>query len=136
MPKIKLTEQEKLEGLNKLMKTMLEIEPLVEFKEPKNDIDAQQKYSLAQCYKDKGFREYLENAINQQTKYAATNGVDIVDRVHHQARVILLKELLVVCKNCYKELENVKIKSKAVMNGSYDGRTFIQEEINAVDQKG
>lgn len=130
----KLTEQEKIQGLNKLLSGMLGAEPLVEYREPSNDLVQEWNYALAKMYADKGFRTYLENAVNLSTKSAVTKSDDIVSLVYNKARVIAFKELLIVSKNAFEHLNKLKnVKSKTIKEVE-DGRTVTREEITEVPQ--
>ena len=100
--------KEKIEVVNELLAQMLGSEPLVEFKEPINEIEAEQNYALAQMYSNRGFRSYLENAINRSIKSAVINSDDMTTLCYNKSRVILLKELLIVAKKSFENLEKIK----------------------------
>ena len=129
MMKTKLTEQEKIQGLNRLLNSMLGAEPLVEYKEPSNDLIAEWNYALAKMYSDKGFRSYLENAVNLSTKSAVIKSDDIVSLVYNKARIIAFKELLIVSKNAFEQLNKLKNVKAKINKEVEDGRTVVREEI-------
>lgn len=100
---------------------MLGAEPLMEFSEPMDEPKHEQNYALAQMYANKGFRTYLEDSINRSIKSAAMHSDDMVSLVYNKARIILLKELLVVSKRSFESLE--KIKKIAIKDADNKGRS-------------
>jgi len=79
-----------------LMKEVLDLEPLTFYKEPTNKMDNEQCQALAECYAKKGFRLYMENAINLMMKEAVMNKGDDFARGLRAGRITSLKEFLSV----------------------------------------
>ena len=107
-----LTKEEKSEGLQKLLETILKIEPL-DYKSPKSELDYEQRFALAQVYALKGYRSYLENAINRFIYASAVNSNDEISLACNRARIILLKELLILAKKSWEEIDKLNKDAKA-----------------------
>jgi hypothetical protein len=86
----------------------LEIEPLVDYSEPINEMGEIWREALARMYSDRGFRSYLENAINIAIKSSAMNGIEPTDIAFRKGRIEVLKELYIISKNCYDKIEKIK----------------------------
>lgn len=72
---------------------------------PKAVNNSEQRMALAQAYVSKGFRDYLENMIRNGA--AVMIGIDKDNLELHQGRLLVLKELLAFCKQCYTEFEKI-----------------------------
>lgn len=120
MPKTKKPME--MKDVNKLLNTAVGNTPVLEFKEPTNEVLEEQNYALAQMYAMKGYRSYLENAINLNIQYGATRSETLTDMVFFKSRVETLKSLLNVSKKAFERLEGLRRKS-------------IQSKIDAT-QKG
>lgn len=101
---------DKLKEINKLVNEMMGAEPMIEYREPVPDVDREQFYALGEMYKNRGYRSYLENALNKATKNTATNSIDEVSLAYNKSRMILLKELLLVARNAFND--RVKLDKK------------------------
>lgn len=117
---------EDLKHINNLVCEMLGAVPLIAYKEPTNDVDAEWNSALARMYSDRGFRTYLENAVNLFTRAAAIGSADIVSLTYNKARIITLKELLIVSKNAFEQLNKIKSGTQVISKERYidDGRTL------------
>lgn len=101
-------EVNKIKVINKKLEAILGEEPLVEFKEPMTELSHEQFYALAKMYSEKGFRMYLENAINSSMRAAATKSDDITSLIYNKSRIILLKELLNITKRAYEDFNKLQ----------------------------
>lgn len=108
-----MTSEEKIQGLNKLLMEMLKMEPLIEFKEPLTEIGHEQFNGLAQMYANRGFRSYLETAVNKAIKNSAINSDDLISMAYNKSRVILLKELLVISKKAFEDVSKLNKNAKS-----------------------
>lgn len=104
-----MTEDKKIEKINKAFSLLMDMEPLIEFKESGNDLDSEMRYGLAQMYANQGFRKYLIANLNQSIKTAALRSESLVDMAFGKSRALTLKELLVKSKEAYENLEQFKI---------------------------
>lgn len=96
-----------IKQLNKVLSELSDIEPLVEFSEPMNEISHEMNYALAQMFASKGFRNYLEMAINSQIKSLlkteTTNDIFFI-----KGRILTLKELLIISKRAFENVSKVE----------------------------
>jgi hypothetical protein len=110
--------EDKLKEINKLVSAMLHAEPLTEFVDPgpKTEAEHEQKAALAKMYADRGFRSYLQDAVNRSIKAAAINSDDIASLIYNKARIILLKELLQVAEKAYKDVDVTMARARINAN--------------------
>ena len=73
--------------------------------------DGEQKFSLAQMYKEKGFREYMERAIR-----STVTGFQSVENERglyiQQGRLSALKELYAITKQMFEEADKIDKRIK------------------------
>lgn len=102
-----MTEEEKIQRLNELLESSLNIKPLSEFSE-NGQVTHEMNYALAQMFAMKGFRDYLVLEMNKAIKGSALRSVSLVDMAYGKARALTLKEILIKAKNAFETLERVK----------------------------
>lgn len=93
----------------KVMKLLTELtkemEGFVQLEEPTSS-NAEMKYSLAQMYSQKGFRDYLQRAIAQK-KAEMGDCVDLKGLWTLKGRVEILVELMRVSKQMFEESQKL-----------------------------
>lgn len=73
--------------------------------------DGEQRFALAQMYKEKGFRQYLERAI--RTTVTGFQSVENERSLYvQQGRLLSLKELYKICEQMFNEAEKIDKKIK------------------------
>lgn len=97
---------------NELLKEISGVESLPDYQNPKNELDHEINYALAEMYANKGFRTYLENTVNQAIKSAALRCENERDMIFAKARILTLKELLVISRRAFEQLQKIKDKLK------------------------
>ena len=108
----------KLEELNKVLKEVLDIDPITDYQETVPTNLQEMKFGLALCYKEKGFREFLQNEINRAIKNAAIASDDEKTGAMFKGRVLTLKELLVKSKKAFEDIDALAKKHNAVKEGT------------------
>ncbi len=103
-----MDEIEKIKNLNTALLMTLDMEPLTEFREPRNETTSRMLYGLAQVYSNEGFREYIQHEIDMAMKATATRSVNLVDIAAGKARALTLKELLAKGRNAFTELQRIQ----------------------------
>lgn len=103
---------DKLNLINEALKDIMGIDPLVPFADPKNEMNYEENYALAQMYSTKGFRSYMEKMINNAITNAALRTTDLSDVYFSKARILTLKELLVQSKRAFDELNKIEAKAE------------------------
>lgn len=101
-----------MEKINSELKRFMDTPPLVEYVEPMTQPNAEMLGALADCYASKGWRTYMVNAINQQTRAAVTKATTEVEMAFSKARILTLKELLIVARKAYYEKERITALAK------------------------
>ena len=96
--------------LNKVLREICNIDPLIEYEEPMPEPDQEMKYGLAEVYANKGYRKYMENVINKAIKNAALLADDTLQGATMKGRIITLKELLIKSKRAFEDFSKKKLK--------------------------
>ena len=92
-----------------------------DFQEPKK-VTPQMRKALAQCYAVDGFKEYLENAINQFVLTAALKSEDMDSLNVRKGRILTLKGLLELSRTCfqdYTKLQELAKRDKQIKTNSF-----------------
>jgi hypothetical protein len=121
MPKTKditIKAEDKLKEINKLVSAMLHSEPMTVFTDPgpKSEFEHEQKASLAKMYADRGFRTYLQEAVNRSIKASAMYSDDLISLVYNKSRIILLKELLQAAEKAFKDIDATMARARINAN--------------------
>lgn len=95
-----------IKKINEVVAYLDGIEPLIEFKEPMNEISHEMNYALAQMFANKGYRSYLENNLNAQIK-SLMRAETTNDIFYLKGRIITLKELLIVAKRAFEKISEI-----------------------------
>lgn len=95
---------------NKFLREVLLMEPLTDFEEPKGELDHEMKEGLAQAYAIRGFRKYLERAVNVSIHNAAMSSGNEEIRGVFKGRALSLKELLLKGKRAFEQYEKLNKK--------------------------
>ena len=93
-----------------LIKELFVEEP---FEYEKTDkVTAEQANSLANCYKDKGFRDYLKAKINEAILNTAINSTIIEDVLIRRGRILGLMMLQKTCREAWEKVTHEQITKK------------------------
>jgi hypothetical protein len=95
-----------LKETNALLKILFDAAPH-DFHEPEK-VTTQMKKGLAQCYSVDGFKEYLENAMNQFILSSALKTDDLESLAVRKGRILTLKSLLELSRTCFQDLTQLK----------------------------
>ena len=102
-----MTDDKKIKGLNKSIEDLFGAPPLLEYEDPKTEASHEEMFALSQMYALRGFRNYLQNQLNLAIKSVALRSEDMSDIFMFKGRILTLKELLVVSKRSFENLQKV-----------------------------
>lgn len=105
----------KTKNLNELLRAAWDIEPLLEFEEPKT-MDDEMVSGLAIIYANKGYRKYIKHAIDVAINNAAMCSENELQGAVMKSRIITLKELLSKGKECFEKVDERMKKLKNANN--------------------
>jgi hypothetical protein len=96
----------KLKETDALLKLLFDTAPY-DFQSPQQ-VTVEMRRALGQAYAIPGFKEYLENAMNQFILTAALKSDDMESLSVRKGRILTLKGLLEVSRTCFHDYNQLK----------------------------